>query len=231
LRPAFSQVGVLLTRHDLWGEWLAKHPDKAGLFKDVFSCVIRLESHTGWSVDEVLDRLGCDTKTEQQLEDLDEERLRSCFAYMRWIEDLLAKLDMDVDKRLALNGAARLFAAAEEDLALAQSTMDAGTFSPTEYLRLGETAQAWKAAFRLLPGAAGDRARKVHDENPFVDEGTPHLTPMRLEMLSRPDATELLGERTVGNMREHIENCPACGAAQRQAERLLSQGSTAAVPG
>jgi len=155
LRPAFSQVGVLLTRHDLWGEWLAKHPDKAGLFKDVFSCVIRLESHTGWSVDEVLDRLGCDTKTEQQLEDLDEERLRSCFAYMRWIEDLLAKLDMDVDKRLALNGAARLFAAAEEDLALAQSTMDAGTFSPTEYLRLGETAQAWKAAFRLLPGAAG----------------------------------------------------------------------------
>jgi hypothetical protein len=229
LRPAFSQVGVLLSRHDLWGEWLAKHPDRAGLFKEVFSCVVRLESHTGWSVDEVLDRLGCDTKTEEELEDLTSQRLKSCIDYMVWIEGLLSKLDMAVDKRLALNGAARLFAAADEDLELVEKTMDAGDFSPSEYLRLGETAPAWKAAFRLLPGVAGERARSVHDENPFVDEATPHMTPMRLEMLSSPNATELLGERTAAHMREHLENCPACAAAQRRAE--LAENRVTNVPG
>lgn len=231
LRRAFSQVGVLLSRHDLWGDWLAKHPERAGLFKDVFSCVIRLESHTGWSVDEVLDRLGCDTKTEAELEDLTLQRLESCIEYMKWIERLLVKLDLGIDKRLVLNGAARLFAAAEEDLGLVEETMDAGKFSPSEYLRLGESAQAWKAAFRLLPGPAGDRARDIYEENPFVDESTPHMTPMRLEMLSYPNATELLGERTEAHMREHLEKCPACAVAQRRAKSLLAENEFASVLG
>lgn len=222
LRPALSQIGVLLSRHDLWGGWLAKHPDRSGLFKDVFSCVIRLESHTGWSIDEVLERLGCDTKTEEELEDLTGERLEGCIDYMTWIERLLDRLDLGLDKRLVLNGAARLFAAADEDLELAEAVMDAGKFSATEYLRLGESAQAWKTAFQHLPGAAGDRARRIHDENPFIDESTPHMTPMRLEMLSYPNATELLGERTEAHMREHLEKCPACAAAQRRANSLLA---------
>ncbi len=193
--------------------------------------MVRLESHTGWSVDEVLDRLGCDTKTEQELEDLDAARLRICIEYMQWIERLLSKLDLAVDKRLVLNGAARFFAAADEDLDLARRTMDEGAFSPSEYLRLGESAQAWKAAFRLLPGAAGERARQVHADNPFIDESTPHMTPMRLEMLSSPDATELLGERIATQMREHLENCPACAAAQRRAESLLAEKQAANIPG
>lgn len=231
LSPALSQVGVLLSRPDLWGEWLAKHPDRAGLFKEVFSCVIRLESHTGWSGDEVLDRLGCDTKTEQELEDLDAERLRICIEYMLWIEGLLSRLDLAVDKRLVLNGAARFFAAAGEDLDLAKQTMDDGRFSPSEYLRLGESAQAWKAAFRLLEGSAGERARRTHAENPFIDEGTPHMTAMRLDMLSSPDAIELLGERIAAHMREHLENCPACAAAQRRAENLPLEHQADGVPG
>ncbi len=222
---------MLLSRHELWGDWLAKHPDRAGLFKEVFSCVIRLESHTGWAVDEVLERLGCDTKTEDELEDLTSQRLSSCMGYMKWIEGLLNKLDLGLDKRLVLNGAARLFAAADEDLDLVEKTMDAGKFSPSEYLRLGESAQAWKAAFQLLPGSAGDRARRIHDENPFVDAGTPHMTPMRLEMLSYPNATELLGERTEAHMREHLEKCPACAAAQRRAESLLAANRFASVLG
>lgn len=227
----FSQVGVLLSRPKLWGQWLAKHPDRAELFKDVFSCVIRLESHTGWSVDDVLQRLGCDTKTEEELEDLTPQRLSSCIDYMQWIERLLDRLDLGLDKRLALNGAARLFAAADEDLRLVEETMEAGSFSPTEYLRLGESAQAWKTAFQLLAGPAGDRARRIHGENPFIDESTPHMTPMRLEMLSCANATELLGERIEAQMREHLEMCPACAAAQRRANSLLAENRFASVLG
>jgi len=216
-KPAFSSVGVLLARPALWGDWLAQHPDRAELFKEAFSCVIRLESHTGWTGEVVLQRLGCDTKTEQELEDLTPQRLSSCIDYMKWVERLVERLDLGLDKQLVLNGAARLFAAAGEDLDLVEEVMDAGDFSANKYLRLGESGQAWKAALRQLKTPAGERAREIYEENPFIDEGTPHMTPMRLEMLADPDATSLLGKRTEERMREHLKQCPACDAAWQKA--------------
>jgi hypothetical protein len=225
---AFTQVGYLLSHSHLWGDWLAEHPDKAELFKEAFSCVVRLESHTGWSADVVLERLGCDTKTEDELSSLTEERLASCLAYMRWVESLLGEHDLALDKRLILQGAARVFVAADRDLDCIEALMGEGEFSPLDYLRLGEVAEAWKSALRLLDGPAGDRARRLHRENPFFDENAPHLSPMRLAMLSRSNATELLGERTEERMREHLELCHVCGMAQRRAAAAPSRRPVAA---
>lgn len=221
---AFSQVGALLSRSHLWGDWLASHPDRADLFKDAFSCVVRLKSHTGLSDDEVLEELGCDTKTEEELSELSEERLRHCLDYMLWVESLLGQHDRALDKRLIVRGAARFFVAADRDLGRVKSLMEQGEFSPSKYLALGEVAEAWKSAFCLLDGPAGNRARRLRGENPFVDETAPHMSPMRLDMLSRPDAGDLLGPRVATRMREHLRLCHVCAAAQRR-----SAGSASAA--
>jgi hypothetical protein len=216
-RQAFSQVGALLAQPNLWSDWLAQHPDKAKLlFKDAFSCVVRLRSHTGWSEDEVLEALGCDTKTEAELSQLTEERLRSCLEYMLWVESLLGPSDLALDKRLIVRGATRFFVAANRDLDWVKTQMEQGDFSPANYLALGEVSEAWASAFRRLVGPAGDRARRLHEENPFVDEDTPHMSTMRLKMLTRPDAAELLGMRVEKRMREHLDLCHVCAAVQRQ---------------
>jgi hypothetical protein len=222
---AFSQVGALLARPSLWGDWLAQHPERAELFKDAFSCVVRLRSHTGWSEDGVLKALGCDTKTEHELSELTEERLRSCLEYMLWVESLLGPHDLALDKRLIVKGATRFFVAADRNLGRIELLMEQGDFAPSKYLALGEVAEAWNSAFRLLEGTAGERARQLHEENPFIDEDTPHMSPMRLEMLIRPDAAELLGGRVEKRMREHLELCHVCAAAQRQHTAALPADS------
>lgn len=214
----FSLVGVLLSRPDIGGGWLSGRPDRADLFKEAFSCVVRLQSHTGWSEDEVLEYMGCETKTEEELSGLTEERLSSCIDYMRWVESLLIPLDLALDKRLTVQGAARFFLAVERDLGQAEEAMDSGGFSPIQFLRIGEIARAWEAAFSAIAGPEGDRVRRLQRENPFVDEGTPHLSPSRLEMLQSPRSRELLGSRVEAHMREHIGYCQICAASHRRAE-------------
>jgi hypothetical protein len=218
---AFSQVGALLSRPDLWSQWFAGRPERADLFKAAFSCVVRISSHTGWPEETALEHLGCDTKTEEELSDLTEGRLRSCIAYMMWVESLLGDLDIASDKRLTVQGAARFFVAAERELDLVKETMGAGDFSPTEYLRLGEIARAWETALRSLDRPTGDRARRIHAGNPFFDASTPHMSPLRLEMLSRSDADRLLGGRVSARMREHLRLCHICAASHRRTEARL----------
>jgi hypothetical protein len=219
---AFSQVGALLSRPDLWTEWFAGRPERADLFKAAFSCVVRISSHTGWPEEVALEHLGCDTKTEEELSDLTETRLRNCIDYMGWAESLLANLDLAIDKRLTVHGAAKFFVAAERDLSIVREAMDAGDFSPTEYLRLGEIARAWEVALASLSGPEGDRVREIHDKNPFFDASTPHMSPMRLEMLGRADAAELLGSRVKDLMDEHVSLCHVCESSKRRTAAQLA---------
>lgn len=224
----FSQVGYLLARPALWGEWLARHPDRADLFKDAFSCVVRLRSHTGWTDDQTLDGLGCNTRNEDELSNLSQEHLTNCLGYMLWVEDLLTPYDLALDKRIIVRSAARFFVLADKDLVLAETIMPSpkrktaarheredGELPPSEYLALGETAQAWRIAARQLEGPAGERARRLREENPFADEQAPHLSPKRLGMLAGPDPEELLGPRVAARMREHIGLCRVCETAAR----------------
>jgi hypothetical protein len=217
----FSLVGVLLSRPDIGGGWLSGRPDRADLFKEAFSSVVRLQSHTGWSEELVLEHLGCDTKTEEEISALTEDRLQSCIAYMSWVENLLIPLDVYLDKRLAVQGAARFFLAAGQDLERAEAAMGAGVFPALEFLRLGEVARAWETAFGFVEGGEGDRVRRLREENPFANLGSPHLSPSRLEMLHGEQAAQLLGRRVVDHMREHLEYCQVCAASQRRAESLF----------
>jgi hypothetical protein len=213
----FADVGVLLSRPERWHEWLSQHPDRAELFAEAFKCVVRLEAHTGWPVRKVLEELGCDTKTEDQLAALTEERLGTCSAYMRWVESLLNELDRKIDKRLAVSSAARFFVAANQELETCKTLMSRGPFPATDYLRLGEVAQAWDTAVRFLDGRQGERAQRAYEANPYMDATSPHLSPKRLAMLARPDAEQLLGPRIADRMHEHLELCPACKVASRGA--------------
>ena len=188
---------------------------------------MRLRSHTGWSDDQTLDGLGCNTRNEDELSNLSRERLADCLGYMLWVEGLLTPHDLALDKRIIVRGAARFFVLAEKDLARAEAVMpspkrkkaatryekEGGEFPPSEYLALGEIGQAWRSSARRLEGADGERARRLREEIPFADERAPHLSPKRLEMLAASDAEELLGRRVAARMREHIGLCRACEAA------------------
>ncbi|HEV2754414.1 MAG TPA: hypothetical protein VG318_01380 [Actinomycetota bacterium] len=206
----FSDVGALLSHPELWADWLSNHKDRARLFAETFELVVRIGAHTGWPPQEVLERLGCDTKTEQQLEGFEPERLRRCAAYMGWVETLLGELDLAADKQLTVSGAARLFVVADQDVEKADALMKAGTFAALDYLRLGELDEAWECATRHARGPAGEHARYVHDHNPFHDSATPHVSPERHGMLREADAVALLGPRVTRRMAEHIEECGVC---------------------
>lgn len=218
----FGLVGVLLTRPEIGGGWFSGRPERGILYKKAFSCVVRLQSHTGWSEELVLEHLGCDTKTEEEISALTEERLKSCLVYMRWVETLLVPLDLALDKRLIVQGAARFFLATGRDLGRAEAAMEDGGFSAMEFLRIGEVAKAWEAAFSMVEGMEGDRVRRLQAENPFVDNTTPHLSPSRLEMLQDEAAGQLLGPRVVAHMREHLDYCHLCAASQRRTEALFA---------
>jgi hypothetical protein len=208
----FSNVGVLLWP-DLWFEWLKAHPGHATLLAAAHGALVKLSSHTAWEQERVLDRLGCDTKSEDKFLELSEGQMRLCSDYFEWVESLLCNLDLASDKRLAVSGAARFFAAAEKDLDRCRAVMRAGGFSPLEYLKLGEVAQSWQSAIRGLDGARGERARHTEAANPFIDESTPHLSPKRLDMLPLKDSQHLLGASVEERIHEHLEHCPVCEAA------------------
>ena len=227
----FRRVGALLAQPGRWGEWLAEHrdPAEARLFMDAFSCVVRLASQTGFAYDRVLAQIGCGVETEEDLAELPADELAACLDYMRWNEKLISDLDLAVDKRLVLSGAARFFLACDRDLDRCRAAMDDGAFSANKYLWLGEVAEAWQAAFRALEGDRGEHARATYEDNPFVTGRTPHLTPGRVDMFDREDADELLGSRVRERIQEHLDSCEYCGRAYRRREKALAR-QTAELP-
>lgn len=226
----FPDVGSLLWRRELWLSWLEENPGEANLLARAYSCLVRLSSHTGWTEDRVLKRLGCDTDSDEELRKLATERLGLCSLYFEWVESLLLELDLASDKRLIVSGAARFFAAAEEELDLCKTIMRTGTFSPLEYLRLGEIAQSWQCAIRGLPGHRGNRARETQQKNPFIDESTPHLSPKRLDMLDRESSQALLGVRIEKRVRKHLNHCPTCEEAYGRRRSGVTRRNQSLLP-
>jgi hypothetical protein len=213
----FSEVGALLSRPDVLAEWLIADTDRArraDLFKEAFSCVVQISAQTGWSEDTALENLGCNTKTEESLANLTEERLRKCISYMLWVASLLELQDLETDKRTIVRRAARFFVAAGRDLARIEETMEQGEFTPLAFLSLGETARAFTVARQQLGEPGGDRTGRVHEQNPFVDASSPHLSPERVAKLNRPDAERLLGANVARRMREHLSRCGICETPQ-----------------
>ena len=210
----FRDVGRLLADPDNWAAWLEEHSDRAPLFQDAFNCVIRLSSHTGMTENRVLSLIGCEAQG--NLSALPSRQLEQCTHYLRWAETLIRDLDLHTDKRLALAGAGRFFFAADRDLDLCTRIMTQAPFGPSDYLQLGEVSQAWETAFRALPGPLGDRARALHDANPFSSPSTPHLSLKRVEMMRSPNAGELLGIRVAVRMDAHLRSCPDCAPARHR---------------
>ncbi|HVD39725.1 MAG TPA: hypothetical protein VNC16_01820 [Solirubrobacterales bacterium] len=209
-RPTLNQVGKLLLYDELLVKWTAKEPSRASLFKTVYVCVGRLQSETGWQMEELLHHLGCETEEEEFDEKLTPRRLAMCTEYMEWVEELLKGFDLRFDKRAALKGASQFYDAAGEDLSLVKGIMAEGK-TPSFYLWLGEIGQGWKAATRCLDGPEGERARRIHESNPFLSETSPHVSPERLKMLASPQAAELLGLEMAERMRKHVSDCSRCG--------------------
>jgi len=204
----FRDVGGLLARPDTYLRWLDRHSEHEFLLQDALSCLVRLCSHTGLAHARLLSLIGC--PTDSNFADLPIRHLEECTRYLRWIETLVSDLDLHPDKRLTLVGAARFFLATNRDLDQCTQIVSYGPFSPRDYLQLGEISQAWQTAFRALPGPLGERARAIHDSNPFRDCPTPHLSSKRIDMLRSPNADEILGIRVAARIKAHLQSCRDC---------------------
>lgn len=206
--PALNQVGRILLYGELLESLVEKDPSFGPPLTRANRCLGRLEKETGWGIETLLHKLGCDTETQLLEDELKPGQLAACTLYMEWVEELLGSFDLQIDKRVVLKGASSFFKAAGGGLSLVEETV-AGA-EPTLYLSLGESAQAWDAAARLLDGPAGDRARRIHDSNSFANGSNPHISPARMEMLASVEAVELLGDLVEGRMREHVTECSRC---------------------
>jgi hypothetical protein len=207
--PALNQVARILLYRKLHERLVEKDPSLGPLLGQANRCLGRLENETGWEIETLLRRLGCDAETQILEEELKPGQLAACTDYMEWVEGLLKDFDHQFDKRIIVKGASGFFEAAGRDLPLAKEIMAAGD-EPALYLSLGESAQAWDVASQRLEGPAGESYRRIHESNPFADGRQPHISPERLKMLASTDAVALLGKAVEGRMRDHAEECPRC---------------------
>ncbi len=227
---AFPDVGQLLCGPEFWRDWLDHNPSEAELLSRALLCLGRLERHTRWDLDPLLEHLGCPAKSVRERLELGRDRLLHCLSYFEWVESLLCWLDLHSDKRLTVSGAARLFANADKDLEACRSRMDSGDFPPLEYLKLGEVAQSWQAAILTLPTQRGERARRTAEANPFVEPQSPHISPRRLDLLNAKDARALLGEQVEARAWTHLKHCPSCRAAYERRRSTADRVSAALSP-
>jgi hypothetical protein len=230
----FGSVGWLLSRPEEWSKWLQRQPAAtAELFADTIQVVGRLAAMTKWHRAFVLEKLGCNTKTEKELSALTVDELQRCSDYISWVESVLddSGLELIRDTRLVLTGAARFFITASLDTQACSRAMCRGDFAGRDYLRLGELAEAWECATRQLDSPAGDRARSAYDDNPYFGDETPHISLPRLRLLARPDAMHQLGAKTVQQMLAHLDDCEACALAYEaeQAPRISTPSRIATV--
>ncbi|MET0601341.1 MAG: hypothetical protein ABW167_05070 [Baekduia sp.] len=178
----------------------------------------------GWDLERLLDKAGCTTSKRSDPDQLADEKLERCKAFLAWVEEAVMALDSVPERRLIVSGAAKLLKQAGkavkpgEDVDLFLAVTDKGDPSCVALLKLGELGFAWQEARRHLPGNVGDRARRMWLSTPYVI-GAPHLSPKRVDRLLNDPAR--LGDQVVEAMHEHLQGCDVCrsaypNAAQRE---------------
>lgn len=209
-------VGELLSQPRYWSKWLSEDPTRSELLAETFGCVVRLEQQTGWPSTTLLRELGCQKRAAEELRDMRLDEVELCRNYFGWIEELVALVDRTAEQRRIVVGAARLFRDLHADLIACRGAMEAGDFTPIDFLRLGEIDRAWQVC-RAQLGRTGQGARTSDPLSPGTD---PHLRSKRIDRFLDGDS-EAMSYAMHRRLARHIAVCPRCAQAveERRAQR------------
>jgi hypothetical protein len=201
----FPRVAKLLLNPTTWVAWLDQYPDSAELVAAAHRLITVLAKETGLSEDVTLDRLGCRVREPEDVRALTPDGLQKCIDFMHFVHEVIRRLDLDQDKRLALGRAVGLYQDAGADLEACSRAMNAvadDDLSAMDLVSLGEIARAFEVAREhLLPDAEMQATRRAK----------PHLSPHRLSLLAN-QRSELLGRQVASRMEQHVEMCHLCGS-------------------
>jgi hypothetical protein len=194
-------IGELISEPDRWSDWISEDETRVALLERAGASVRRMAAQTDWSVDELLEKLGCRSRESHKIQEMSAAQLRRCNDYFHWIETLCRLVDRTAERRRIVIDAAHFFRRADRDLLRSRAAISAGQLSPIEYLKLGEIDKAFQTAESALTGKPIDdavvhlRARRI---DRYLDENDSTISPAMRERIGR-----------------HLVTCRRCSEAAR----------------
>lgn len=201
-----SSIAPMLLDVDLREQTLSLlDEERRALATTALGYAARLYEFCEWSPATLLQRLGCQLGV-AQLDDVNPPKLARCVAFLRLVGELVALVDTTSDRRAVVMECRRLLRETGQDAAGLEDAFNSGSFSPRQYLELGEISAAGRAVLENL-GAAS------RPSTPYASAPVVHLSNPRIGLFV-DGRRDLLGEAQVyDRIAAHIESCDACRTA------------------
>ncbi len=166
-----------------------------------------LADATSWTRTQFLEYAGC--SSQRKLQSLEMGFLQTCRSYLLWVGRMVWALDLAVDRRTAVIGAAELWREGGHSLERCEELIGGKGLPATTLLQLGEVTYAFQIARAHLDTPRGKLARRVLLDDPdYVS--SPHVSSERVA-LARLDP-QALGENVAKAVNEHVNGCEICKA-------------------
>ncbi len=181
-------------------------PAQRVLIQGLVSLVETLCARTEWPRDTLLREIGCPARTQADLHGMDQKELKDCTAFLKLVDRTAQLVDLSIDRRAVVMECSRLLKATQENAKGLQQILKRGTFSPLQYIALGEISRAAEVA-REQRGIASDTPEE--GTNPFDGAPVTHLSVPRVDLYVR-GKQELIGERVFDRITKHLQTCDGC---------------------
>jgi hypothetical protein len=221
-RPlAFDALGLLVTDEKALRAWIARREHDGKPIRNAMDALMEigaLRRDARWDMDTLLREIGCTKRSLAQLNALEDQAIGECLEFFQWLHELLEVVPPETNiKRAVISGASELYGAAPS-LATCRESMnapieDGRRWTACDLIECGEIDAAFRFARRFLPGAMGDRARLIADENPAAALPVVHISTETLDALARHQrgrVTDVLGKERVARLEQHLSDCGSC---------------------
>jgi hypothetical protein len=178
-------------------------PERLALIQGLVALVEGLSERTQWSPATLLKQIGCPARSPADLDEMDEDELADCRAFLELVDRAAQLVDLAIDRRAVAMECSRLLKATGEDAAGLDRILNDGAFSPMQYIALGEISQAAEVA-RMQSGLLRDSPDE--GTNPFDAAPVVHLSLPRIELYVR-DKHEQLGDHVIESITAHLKTC------------------------
>jgi len=184
----------------------------------LFDYAERLGALTEWSEATLLERIGCDLGSEEELQILPKSRLANCELFLRLLCDAAEAVSTTPNRRASTMTLAELIMQTRQDAKGLERLLHSGKPSPFELIRAGEIAEAARLT-RVMAGAA--RPEDVEDGGPYESVPQGHISTPQLDAYLR-GRSDVIGQEVLEGIRDHLKGCDACRDVADDRRRQLA---------